>query len=53
MAEQGLCSVLVKEYNHHADHGTVPDNKENILKMDFRTETISQKGVPTLPIFMY
>ena len=43
MAEQGLRSVVVKKYNHHANHGTVPDNKENILKRDFETETINQK----------
>ena len=43
MAEQGLRSVVVKKYNHHANHGTVPDDKENILKRDFETETINQK----------
>lgn len=53
MAEQGLCSVLVKEYNHYSNQGTVPDNKENILKRDFKTEAISKKDVSTLPIFMY
>ena len=41
--EQGLRSVVVKKYNHHANHGTVPDDKENILKRDFETETINQK----------
>ncbi len=43
MAEQGLRSVVVKKYNHHADHGSIPDDKVNILKHDFRTETINQK----------
>ncbi len=43
MAKQGLRSVVVKKYNHHANHGTVPDYKENILKRDFETETINQK----------
>ena len=43
MARQGLRSVVVKKYNHHANHGTVPDDKENILKRDFETETINQK----------
>ncbi len=43
MAKQGLRSVVVKKYNHHANHGTVPDDKENILKRDFETETINQK----------
>ena len=43
MAEQGLRSVVVKKYNHHANHGSVPDDKTNILKRDFGTETINQK----------
>ena len=43
MAEQGLRSVVVKKYNHHANHGSIPDDKVNILKRDFRTETINQK----------
>ena len=43
MAEQGLCSVVVRKYNHRANHGSVPDNKVNILKRDFETETINQK----------
>ena len=43
MAKQGLRSVVVKKYNHHANNGTVPDDKENILKRDFETETINQK----------
>ena len=32
-----------KKYHHHANHGSVPEDKENILKRDFRTETINQK----------
>jgi len=43
MAQQGLGSVVVKKYNHHANHGTVPDDKVNILKRDFGTTTINQK----------
>lgn len=43
MAKQGLRSVVVKKYNHHANHGRVPDDKENILKRDFKAETINQK----------
>ncbi len=43
MAEQGLRSVVAKKYNHHANHGTVPDNKDNILKREFEAETINQK----------
>ena len=43
MAEQGLRSVVGKKYNHHANHGNVPEDKANILKRDFRTETINQK----------
>lgn len=43
MAVQGLRSVVVKKYNHHANHGTVPDNKENILSRNFEAESINQK----------
>ena len=43
MARQGLRSVVVKKYNHHADQGSVPDNKENILRRDFSADTINQK----------
>lgn len=43
MAGQGLRSIVVKKYNHHANHGAIPDNKENILKRDFEAETINQK----------
>ncbi len=43
MAEQGLRSVVVKKYNHHANHGSIPDDKVNILKRDFGAETINQK----------
>ncbi len=40
MAEQGLRSVVVKKYSHHANHGSILDDKVNILKRDFGTETI-------------
>ena len=43
MAQQGIRSVVVKKYNHHANHGTIPDNKVNILKRDFKAKTINQK----------
>lgn len=43
MAKQGLRSVVVKKYNHHANHGVVPDDKANILGRDFEAETIYQK----------
>jgi len=45
MAGQGLRSivVVVKKYNHHANHGTVPDDKMNILKRNFKAETINRK----------
>ncbi len=43
MAGQGLRSIVVKKYNHHVDHGAVPDDKVNILKRDFKAETINQK----------
>ena len=34
---------MVKKYNHHANHGTVPNDKANILGRDFEAETIHQK----------
>ncbi len=43
MEDQGLRCVVVKKDNHHANPGSVPDDKVNILKRDFRTETIHQK----------
>lgn len=43
MANQELRSVVVKKYNHHANQGAIPDNKENILKRDFDTNTINEK----------
>lgn len=43
MAAQGLRSIVVKKYNHHANHGTVPDDKVNILQRNFEAETINQK----------
>ena len=43
MAEQELCSIMVKKYNYHANHGNVSDDKANLLKRDFWTETINQK----------
>ena len=43
MAEQGLRSVVVKKYNHHASHGAVPNDKVNILKRSFEADTIHQK----------
>lgn len=43
MSIQGLRSVVVKKYNHHGNHGSVPSDKENILQRDFQAETINQK----------
>ena len=43
MAEQGLRSVAAKKDNHCARHGSVPDDKENILKRNVKAETINQK----------
>jgi len=43
MARQNLRSIVIKKYNHHANHGMVPDDKENILKRDFTADTINQK----------
>ena len=43
MKAQELRSKVVKKYNHHANKGTVPDDKENILNRDFNAVTINQK----------
>lgn len=45
MRRQGLHSVVVKKYNHKANYGKVPDDKENILNRNFKAETINQKWV--------
>lgn len=43
MKRQELRSVVVKKYNHTANKGTVPDDKENILNRNFEAATINQK----------
>ena len=43
MAGQGLRSVVVKKYNHHTSHGSILEDKKNILGRDLETETINQK----------
>ena len=43
MKAQELRSKVVKKYNHHANKGTVPNDKENILNRDFKAVTINQK----------
>ena len=43
MKVQELRSKVVKKYNHHANKGNVPDDKENILNRDFKADTINQK----------
>ena len=43
MTKLGLHSVVVKKYNHHANQGTVPDDKENLLDRDFEADSINEK----------
>lgn len=43
MSAQGLRSVVVKKYRHQANHGSIPDDRENILNRNFTAETINQK----------
>ena len=43
MTKQGLRSIVVKKYNHHGNHGTIPDDKKNILNRDFQADTINKK----------
>ena len=43
MTKQGLRSIVVKKYNHHGNHGTIPDDKKNIQNRDFQADTIHKK----------
>lgn len=43
MNRLGLRSVVVKKYNHHANHGTFPEGRENILNRDFQAATVNEK----------
>lgn len=45
MRNQGLRSVVIKRYNHHANNGKIPNDKENILSRDFSTTTMNEKWV--------
>ena len=45
MTRQGLRSAVVKKYNHQANKGAIPDDKENLLKQDFHAETVNQKRI--------
>ena len=45
MQHQALRSVVVKKYNHKANQGKVPDDKENVLNRNFKAEAINQKWV--------
>ena len=45
MQWQGLCSVVVKKYNHKANQGKVPEDKKNVLNRNFKADTINQKWV--------
>ncbi|MEG2095025.1 MAG: hypothetical protein RRY80_12040 [Lachnospiraceae bacterium] len=45
VAQEGLGTAFPcsEEYSHHANKGTVLDDKENILNRDFKADTINQK----------
>lgn len=45
MKRLGIRSIVVRRYKYNANHGSVPDDKENILKRDFTTTTINEKWV--------
>lgn len=45
MKKQGLRSVVIKKYNHHANYGKIPNDKENILSRNFSATTINEKWV--------
>ena len=40
-ATPGLCSVVVKRDQQHANYGRVSDDKENIRKRDFKEENMN------------
>lgn len=37
--------MVVRTYNHKANHGNVLDDKENVLKRDFTTKRVNEKWV--------
>lgn len=43
MKRLGIHSIVIRKYKYNANHGSVPDDKENILKRDFTTKTINEK----------
>lgn len=43
MVSQKLRSVVIKKYNHHANHGSVPNDKQNLINRDFEADTINRK----------
>lgn len=45
MQRLGLHSIVIKKYNHKANQGKVPNDKENVLDRDFAADTINQKWV--------
>lgn len=45
MKRLGIHSVVIRKYNYKSNQGKVADNKLNILKRDFSTNTINEKWV--------
>lgn len=45
MKRLGIRSIVVRKYKYNANHGSVPDDKENILKRDFTTTAVNEKWV--------
>ena len=39
MAEQGLRSVVVKKYSHHANHGSIPVSRESPISVSVLRRT--------------
>lgn len=52
MQRQKLRSVVVKKYNHKANQGKVPDDKENVFDRNFKAKTI-KSGLPISLIFTF
>ncbi|WP_244325014.1 hypothetical protein [Sporofaciens musculi] len=45
--------IVVKKYNHHANHGSIPEDKKNILRRDFGRRPSTRNGVRISLTSMY
>ncbi len=40
MKRLDIKSIVIKKYQYQKNHGTIPDDKENIFNRDFNTDTV-------------